>query len=217
MIGLDIPVLDEKQVVGAGVRPGGCYNCGSTDRDRLIYIYLKEKFKIFDLGKDKSILHIAPENILSNKLLEFGFSNYVCGDLFAEGYTYPGHVQNMNLLNLPFSDNTFDLVICNHVLEHIPNDLQAMKEIYRVLKTGDQAIVQVPISKNSSITLEDFSITDPKEREHVFGQFDHVRIYGQDYVDRLTKSGFTINRVNISKEYSYYGLNSQEDLFIAVK
>jgi SAM-dependent methyltransferase len=216
-IGLDIPVLNEKQVIGAGIRPGGCYNCGSTDRDRLVYIYLKEKLKIFDGGKDKSILHIAPENILSNKLLEFGFSNYVCGDLFAEGYKYPDHVQNMNLLNLPFDENTFDLMICNHVLEHIPNDLEAMKEIHRVLKFGGQAILQVPISKNSEKTLEDFTITDPKEREHAFGQFDHVRIYGQDYVSRLTKSGFKVNRVNISQEYENYGLNINEDLFIAIK
>lgn len=216
-IGLDIPVLKEKQVVGAGSRPGGCYNCGSTDRDRLVYIYLKEKLKIFGQGKDKSILHIAPENILSSKLLEFGFSNYVCGDLFAEGYKYPDHVQNMNLLNLPFSENTFDLVICNHVLEHIPTDLEAMKEIHRVLKPGGQAILQVPISKNSALTLEDSSITNPKEREIAFGQFDHIRIYGQDYVDRLTKAGLVVNRVNLSTEYPGYGLNVEEDLFIAAK
>lgn len=217
LIGLDIPVIHERQVVGAGVRPGGCLNCGSTDRERLIYIYLKEKIKIFNQGKDKSILHIAPEKNLSNKLVEFGFKDYVCGDLFTEGHQYSDYVQNMNILDIPFRENTFDLIICNHVLEHIPTDLKAMKELHRVLKIGGQAILQVPISKNSLLTVEDFSIADPKERENVFGQFDHVRIYGQDYVNRLTESGFKVTRVNISREYANYGLNVDEDIFIAKK
>jgi SAM-dependent methyltransferase len=216
-IGSDIPVLSEKQVVGGGVRQAGCYRCGSTDRDRLIFIYLKEKIRIFNQDKDKSILHIAPEKNLSDKLLEFHFNNYVCGDLFTEGFEYPGHVQNMDIRQIPFSDDTFDLIICNHVLEHIPNDMDAMKELQRVLKIGGQAILQVPISKNSLVTFEDFSITDPKQRLETFGQFDHVRIYGQDYVDRLTQSGFKVNRLNISREFSRFGLNMDEDIFIGVK
>jgi ubiquinone/menaquinone biosynthesis C-methylase UbiE len=123
----------------------------------------------------------------------------------------------MSVLNIPFEDNYFDLIICNHVLEHIPNDIDAMKEIYRVLKKGGEAILQVPISKNSEITFENFSITEPKEREIVFGQFDHVRIYGQDYPTRLEKSGFKPQRINISKKYEKYGLNLDEDLFIGRK
>ena len=177
---------------------------------------LKEKLKIF-LNKNKSILHIAPENILSKKMLEFGFTEYVCGDLFLEGYDYPKYVKNIDVSNIPYPDNTFDLIICNHVLEHIPRDLNAMRELRRVLKIGGQAILQVPISKNSSQTFEDFSVVDPQQREIIFGQFDHVRIYGQDYVKRLEDSGFTVRRINISKEFIKYGLNIDEDIFTCEK
>ncbi|MDG0974473.1 MAG: class I SAM-dependent methyltransferase [Crocinitomicaceae bacterium] len=217
IIGIDIPILIEKQVVGGGKRFGGCYNCDATDRERLIYIYLTEKVKIFNAGKNQCILHIAPEKNLSRLLLDFCFNKYVCGDLFTEGYQYPAHVQNINVLNIPYGDNTFDLIICNHVLEHIPTDLEAMKELQRVLKIGGQAVLQVPISKNSAQTFEDFSVTEPKQREIVFGQFDHVRIYGQDYVNRLEESGFKVRRINISNEYMKYGLNIDEDIFICEK
>jgi len=215
--GIDIPVLKEKHVIGGGIRFAGCYNCGSSDRERLIDIYLQEKIRIFDSGKNKSILHIAPEKHLSKKIFDFGFSKYICGDLFTEGYHYPAHVQNINVLNIPFDDNTFDLIICNHVLEHIPTDLAAMKELQRVLKIEGQAILQVPISKNSAQTFEDLSVTEPKQREIVFGQFDHIRIYGQDYVNRLEESGFKVTRINISNEYMKYGLNIDEDIFICKK
>lgn len=216
-IGFSFPVLTDKQVIGAGRRNAGCYKCGSTDRERLIYIFLKKKLGIFNNAKDKDILHIAPKENLTDKLLEYGFNNYICGDLFAEGYNYPRHVVNLNVLNLPFRKKTFDLVICNHVLEHIPNDSEAMHEIFRVLKIGGQAILQVPISKNMQQTFEDFSITDPKERELTFGQYDHFRIYGQDYEVRLRDVGFEVTKTNISNEYLHYGLNPHEDIFIARK
>jgi SAM-dependent methyltransferase len=215
-VGYDLDVLVKKQVIGGGKRLAGCPQCGSIDRDRLIYIYLKEKIKFFS-DKNKSILHFAPEKYLSGKMLEFGFSNYICGDYFTEGYQYPKHVQNINVLNIPFDNNTFDLLICNHVLEHIHTDLDAMKEIYRVLKVGGQAILQVPISKNSANTVEDFSVTDSKQREILYGQFDHVRIYGQDYITRLKEAGFKVSRLNISKEYAKYGLNKDEDIFVCIK
>lgn len=216
-LGHDVPVLTEKQVIGGRKRFGKCYKCGSSDRERLIYIYLKEEVKLFETGKKKRLLHIAPEKNLTKALLRFGFEDYVCGDLFTPGYKYPAHVKDINILNIPYDDNTFDLIICNHVLEHIPDDLQAMSELNRVLKQGGQAILQVPISKNSATTFEDFSVTDPKKRELVFGQFDHVRIYGQDYVQRLQQSGFKVNRVNISERYKKYGVNKEEDIFVCEK
>lgn len=140
IMGVDSDVLRERNVVGAGKRPCLCLACGSSDRERLVYIFLKEKTGIFKC-KERSILHIAPEKNLSTKLLEVGFDNYVCGDLFAEGYVYPEHVKNMNILKLPYEDNTFDFVICNHVLEHIADDLEAMKELRRVLRVGGMAIL----------------------------------------------------------------------------
>ena len=216
-IGFDIPVLKEKQVIGAGKRNGGCYKCNSSDRERLVYIYLKQKLSIFNEGRFKKILHLAPERNISKKLFDFGFDDYVCGDLFTEGYSYPEYVKNMNVLNIPYEGDHFDLIICNHILEHIPNDVDAMKELYRVLKHGGKAILQVPISKNSDETFEDLSIQEPREREIVFGQFDHVRIYGQDYPKRLSSVGFRVERVNISKEYNKYGFAEDEDIFVAKK
>lgn len=216
-IGLNFPVLKEKEVVGGGRRPGGCYKCGSIDRERLILVYLKEKLKIFSGDKNLSILHIAPEKHLSMLLSEAGFTKYICGDLFTYGYEYPANVENIDVLSIPYANNTFDLVICNHVLEHVPQDQMAMKEIKRVMKSCGKAILQVPISKNSLITFEDNSITEPKERELNFGQFDHVRIYGQDYIKRLEESGFKVERINISKEFKKFGLNQDEDIFICIK
>jgi len=215
MIGFNFPVLKEKQVVGGGLRPAGCYQCRSTDRERLIYLYLKEEVKLFESGKDKSILHMAPEPSLTKALFDFGFENYVGGDLFQEGYeNYPSYVKKIDVLNIPYKDNTFDLVICNHVLEHVPDDFTAMQELRRVLKIGGQAILQVPISKNTEKTFENLSVTDPKERELVFGQFDHIRLYGQDYGKRLEESGFKVKKINLYEKYIKYGLNKDEDIFI---
>lgn len=216
LIGYDLPVLKEKQIVGAGLRSAGCYKCSSSDRERLIYVYLRDVLKVFE-NKNLSILHMAPEVNLSALLYKVGYAKYVCGDLFTEGYSYPEYVQNMNVLNIPFEDNSFDLVICNHMLEHVPADRDAMKELYRVLKPGGRAILQVPISKNTKETFEDFSISTPREKEAAFGQFDHVRIYGQDYADRLSSVGFKMERINISSKYEKYGLCKEEDIYTGVK
>ncbi len=215
-IGVDAAVLKEKNVIGGGRRKAGCSKCGSSDRERLIYVYLKNELNVFN-KKKLSILHMAPEKNITQKLLELGFNQYVCGDLFTEGYSYPQHVRNINILNIPFIENTFDLIICNHLLEHIPNDIDAMSEIFRVLKTGGTAILQVPISETLEKTFEDFTITNPTDREKFFGQFDHVRIYGQDYSDRLRSIGFKVNRVNIHNEYPKFGLNKKEDIFVCSK
>ncbi|MDR2214538.1 MAG: class I SAM-dependent methyltransferase [Nevskiaceae bacterium] len=216
LTGLDFPVIREKQIIGAGTRHAVCHKCGSSDRERLVYVYLTQRLQFF-ADRNKSVLHIAPELSLSKKLMPMGLRQYICGDLHASGYHYPSHVQNINVLAIPFDDHSFDLVICNHVLEHIPDDVAAMKEIYRVLKAAGRAVLQVPISANSAKTHEDFSITGPAERERAFGQFDHVRIYGQDYVDRLQSCGFNVNRQNISADYPKFGLNLEEDLFVAEK
>lgn len=217
LIGEDIPVLREKQVIGAGLRAAGCHKCASSDRERLIYALLKHELSIFDGDKKMDILHIAPEKNLTQVILKAGFDNYVCGDLFTEGYEYASHVQNMNVLDLPFDQGTYDLLICNHVLEHIPNDVDAMNEIRRVLKTGGKAILQVPLSHNTKETFEDLSITSPEDRERVFGQFDHLRIYGQDYSEKLENLGFKVDRINITSDFPQYGLDEREDVFVCTK
>ena len=104
-----------------------------------------------------------------------------------------------DICNLPFQNDEFDFIICNHVLEHIPNDTKAMQEIYRVLAPGGTAILQVPYKASLQKTFEDNSITDPKERAKIFGQYDHVRIYGMDYFEKLESIGFKAQAVDYTK------------------
>lgn len=101
-----------------------------------------------------------------------------------------------DICNLPFKDNQFDFIICNHVLEHIPDDTKAMEEIYRVLAPGGTAVLQVPYKADLQTTFEDDSITDPKERAKIFGQYDHVRVYGMDYFTKLESIGFNVEAVD---------------------
>ena len=215
--GSHFPILSTKKVIGGGFRLGGCFGCGATDREKLVFSYLKNKTDLFASSPKMRVLHIAPEGRIAKELLALQLQEYICGDLYVAEYNYPDYVQNMDVLDIPFPDNHFDIILCNHVLEHIPADIDAMKSLCRVLKAGGKAILQVPISSNSAITDEDFTISDPKVLEQRFGQFDHVRIYGQDYVTRLASAGFTVNRTNISAEFAKAGVNINEDLFICTK
>jgi len=218
-IGFDLPVLVEKQVSGAGRRNAGCFNCGTIDRERLVHVYLRDVLGIYDRVASSRILHIAPDELISRILVSSGALEYVCGDKFTEGYVYPKHVRDLDIEDLPFATDHFDLVICNHVLEHVPDDIKAMRELLRVLKPGGHAVLQVPLAVNSATTAEDPAVTDPKERERLYGQFDHVRLYGQDYGDRLIRAGFRVERLQLAKrkEFEHYGLNPFEDLFVGVK
>ncbi len=214
--GEESDVIEKYHIVGAGRRNVSCLKCGAHDRERLIFVYLKFVAKIFD-GRKLSILHMAPEPRISNKILENKDLEYVCGDLFTEGYAYPDYVKNMNLLALPIENDRFDIVICNHVMEHIPEDTKAMSELFRVLKGGGIAILQVPISYSTEKTIENFSITNPDERKRRFGQSDNCRIYGMDYVERLKSVGFDVEMKNISKDFPQFALNPEEKVFICTK
>lgn len=215
--GVDLQIIEEKQVIGAGKREAVCYRCFSKDRERMVFLYLKNELKVFENAAQISVLHIAPEPILTKEFKKHKFKKYTCGDLFTEGYIYPDYVENMDILNINYPENSFDLVICNHVLEHIEDDFQAMKELFRVLKPNGNAILLVPISNNSANTYENPTITSPEEKKQHFGQFDHCRIYGQDYPQRLEKAGFAINRINIADKYPKNALNPKEELFIGTK
>lgn len=215
--GYNNSVILEKQIIGAGLRRSRCYKCNSSDRERLIFAFLEKELDFFRSKKDSKILHVSPESHLSEYIRKKEFSEYVGGDLFTDGYYYPEFVQNMDITKIPFSDNYFDLIICNHVLEHIPNDQQAMSELYRVLKPNGLAILQVPISLVLANTFEDFSITKPEHRAEIFGQYDHVRIYGQDYQKKLLQAGFQVNVKNISNQYPEMGLNEKELLYTGTK
>jgi SAM-dependent methyltransferase len=216
--GLDIPVLKDLDIIGAGYREYDyCPVCKASYRQRLIKIYLDKS----NLLKSKpKILHIAPEECLYH-LFRKNSQKYICGDLFPELYSYYSNPIKIDLTELNFQDNSFDLISCNHVLEHIPNDIKAMNEIYRTLVPGGKAFVQVPISHKLSETHEDFSITTEKERLEAFGQRDHVRVYAKDYKDKLENIGFNVEAFSIEPEsirdFEKLSLEPREVLYIAKK
>ncbi|OYT17031.1 MAG: SAM-dependent methyltransferase [Bacteroidetes bacterium 4572_77] len=222
--GFDLPVIDEKQIIGAGRRKNcTCPRCFSKDRDRLIYLYLHHKTKIFE--DPHKVLHIAPEAWMKELFYRTKNVDYTCGvkDLGNMGYYYDRMTKEIDITNLDMPNDTYDVVICNHVLEHVYDDLQAMSEIYRVLKPGGWAVLQVPISAVLTKTYEEASIVSMKGREKHFGQFDHLRIYGSDYFARLESVGFQMEKCSPFKEdwgikdLQKYALNSKEELFVAHK
>lgn len=218
-IGCDFKVIYEKEIIGCGRRFAGCTKCKSTDKERLVFTYLKNSIDFFS-NRNKTILHMAPEPNLSKQFLAHKFKEYICGDFFAPGYenVYPNYVKNINILNIPYKDEYFDVIICNHVLEHVEDDIKGMSELFRVLKKGGFAILQVPISYKLDKTYENANITAPWAREEIFGQSDHVRIYGPDYVDRLKKVGFNVEIIsNLAQSHPKFGLNNKEKLYICRK
>ena len=166
-----------------------CPKCGSLERDRLCYLYLKE---VIPIDRKIKVLHFAPEKILTNLFESYNNIEYLSADIDPTKA-----MVKEDITNISFNDNSFDIIFCSHVLEHIEDDHKAMKELHRVLKPGGFAIIRVPIKdtfngRKNNKTYEDFSVTSPKDREKLFGQKDHVRIYGRDYGDRLTNAGFKV-------------------------
>jgi len=160
------------------------------------------------------LLHIAPEKNLQKMLKTFSKIKYISGDLNPLVAN-----RKIDITNINFGNDYFDFIICNHVLEHIEDDRKAMRELLSVLKPGGEAILQVPISKYSKKTFEDFSIIFPEEREKYFGQKNHIKIYGKDYKKRLESIGFKVELYDIKKDLSIqdikkYGLNEEEILYI---
>lgn len=193
-----------------------CPNCQSLERHRLIWLYLKERSDFFK--RNQSVLHIAPEACFINRFEKLHGEKYITADIES-----PLAKVKMDIHEIPFPENTFDVVLCNHVLEHVDDDVKAMSEICRVLKPHGFAILQVPFFHPiPDVTYEDFSITDPKAREKAFGQDDHVRKFGKDYLKRIEKAGLTavedafIN--SITKEDRFrFGLSEGEMLYKGVK
>lgn len=167
----------------------------SLERHRLLWLYLKNETDFFSASK--KILHFAPEQAFYKRFRKMKNLDYTTTDLNS-----PLADVKADICQLPFADNSYDIIFCNHVLEHIPDDKKAMQELYRVLKPGGMAILQIPQDLNRETTFEDDSITDPKERREVFGQYDHVRVYGRDYFDKLRKVGFQVEEVDYTAKLS---------------
>jgi SAM-dependent methyltransferase len=162
-----------------------CPNCLSLERHRLMQFYLKEKTNFYTAPH--RVLHIAPEHCFIRRFSAMKNLKYITADIES-----PLAMVKMDIHQIPFEANTYDVAFCNHVMEHVTDDIKAMSEIYRVLKPGGWAIIQSPMWPGLTNTFEDFSIKDPVEREKIFGQSDHVRNYGTDYGRRLEKAGFAV-------------------------
>ena len=187
----------------------------SLERHRQMWLYLQNETNFFT--HKLKVLHIAPEQEFLRKFKKMKNLEYTSADLFS-----PIVDVKADILDLPFEDNTYDVIICNHVLEHIVDDRKAMSELYRVMKSGGWGIVQVPMKNSLEKTYEDFTITDPKERQKHFGQYDHVRWYGMDYFDRLRSVGFEADVNFYSQKFSEteikrFGLNKNEILPVVRK
>lgn len=164
----------------------------SLERHRLLWLWLQRETDFFE--KPTKLLHFAPEQAFYKRFKKMKHFTYTTTDLNS-----PLADVKADICDLPFGENEYDIILCNHVLEHIPDDTKAMQELYRVLKPDGLAILQIPQDLSIDVTFEDNTITDRDERAKIFGQYDHVRVYGRDYFDKLRNIGFTVNEVDYTK------------------
>ena len=167
----------------------------SLERHRLLWLYLQNETDFFE--KKMKVLHFAPEAAFLKKFKKLKNISYDTIDLDS-----PLADIKADICDLPIKNDSYDFILCNHVLEHIVDDEKAMKELYRVLKKGGTGIFQVPLNMSNKQTYEDFTITDPKERNKAFGQYDHVRVYGMDFFERLKNVGFKVEKCEYTSKLS---------------
>ncbi len=187
----------------------------TLERHRLMWVYLKTKSNFFT--DDLKVMHIAPEQCFYKTFRKQKNIDYTTGDLES-----PLADLHFDLHKIPLEDNQYDVIFCNHVMEHVENDLQCLKELLRIMKPGGWGVFQVPIDTTRDTTYEDASITDPKEREKHFWQYDHVRLYGTNYPDVLRSAGFEVEEYDYRKEldeetYNRYRFHEGEMLYIVRK
>lgn len=205
-----------------GVENIRCPNCNSIARYRLYWLYLKRQADLFH--KQHKLLHFAPETSLYRNFKKMPNLNYITADVLASFIdnlcVRPDVI--MDVCNIKFPSDTFDVVLCNHVFEHLPNDRKAMCEIYRVLKPGGWAILQVPLNEDLAETYEDPTIISKEDRAHHYGSPDHLRLYGRDYKKKLESVGFTVKVENFIDELDTlqidrYRLTTNEVLYVTLK
>ena len=187
----------------------------SLERHRLMWLFLKNKTNFFT--DNLKFLHIAPEYCFIKIFKGMKNLDYLTADLIS-----PWADVKMDVHDIPFEENTFDVVICNHVLEHVDDANKVMKEFYRVMKPGGWGIFQVPIDYKNPVTIEDRSVTDPRERERLYWQSDHLRLFGRDYRDKLTAAGFKVTESNFINEIDpklveRYALDKNEIVYYCQK
>lgn len=188
----------------------------TLERHRLMWLYLRDVSNFFTAEK-LNVLHIAPEQCFHQRFKEQKNLNYLTGDLVS-----PIADMHFDLHSIPLEDNRFDVVFCNHVMEHVDDALQCMRELHRVMKPGGWGIMQVPQDFSRETTYEDKSITTPEDREKHYWQKDHVRLFGRDYPQWLEKAGFEVTAFNKESKYDEkmierYRLQKEEILYIVHK
>ena len=192
-----------------------CPRCRSLERHRLLWLYLCHRTRIFT--QPLRLLHLAPEYCLYQACRSAPRLTYITAGLDASFIQV-----ELDLVHTPFKGDLFEVIICCHVLEHIGDDLAALRELRRVLKPGGLAFLQSPLDYRREATFEDATVVTPADRARVFGQRDHVRIYGRDYQDRLAAAGFAVTVDPYVKTLgpeliSRYGLIAEDDLYIGTK
>lgn len=195
-----VPLMKALDVVGSDVDHHECPRCGSHDRERHLLLYMRASGILPGLRRMR-VLHFAPEKWLSRAIVEESPVDYVRCDLHPQS----ADIQKVDMLDMPFDDGFFDLVIANHVLEHVEDDLRAVREVHRVLNRGGRAILQVPYSSVLTRTWSDPGIVAERLRKQAFGQEDHVRMFGRDVCDRISSSGL------VSEVVSHEGLLGDVD------
>lgn len=188
-----------------------CPKCLTLERHRVLWLYLKDHTDFFT--KERKMLHIAPEQPFLGRFRKMRNLKLTTADLFSPLADVKCDIQNM-----PFEDNTYDVIFCNHVLEHVEDDKKAMHELYRVMKPGGFGIFQVPIDYTRETTLEDPSITSEEDRVKHYWQKDHVRLYGRDYPSKLEAAGFTATRIDVAAQIGeertqYYCLGNKDKVY----
>jgi len=211
------PLMTSLGVVGSDPTQFYCPRCGSHDRERHLVLYLN-RLALFDKFKGASILHFAPEKILSKLIQEYFPAKYVRCDISPRSK----EIEKVDMLNIPYETQSFDFVIANHVLEHVADDSKALEELHRVCKIGGYAILQTPYSSKLTTTFSDPGIDSDFARLELFGQEDHVRLYGKDIFERFASKGFeseVVTHANVlaNVDANYFGVNHSEPFFLFKK
>lgn len=208
------PLMRLLDVVGSDLDNWSCPSCGAHDRERHLLLYL-ERLGLLERITGAQVLHFAPEKRLSKIFLKLEPSRYVRGDLFPS----EPEIQKLDLLAIDFPDASFDIVFANHVLEHVSDDQRGVSEVRRVLRPGGFAILQTPYSTRLHHTIEDPGVDDEITRNELFGQEDHVRLFGRDIFERFARSGLVADvkrHADILPDIDAerYGISCDEPLFL---
>ncbi|WP_225763040.1 class I SAM-dependent methyltransferase [Stenotrophomonas sp. Marseille-Q4652] len=208
------PLMLTLEVVGSDVDHFECPRCGAHDRERHLLLYLRAS-GLLEWIKGKSILHFAPEKRLPRWLKEAGPASYTACDLYPQS----PQVLRIDMLDMELASASVDLVIANHVLEHVADDGKALSELFRILAPGGYAILQTPYSRKLHATWSDPGIDTDQARLHAHGQEDHVRLFGRDIFQRITAAGFQSHvrgheELLADAEPNKVGVNPAEPFFL---